>query len=124
MHLRINYTEKWLNKGLLATVCEIPTLRRLDLFYNNVANLSAKLVTCPQLTELDLSHIYMSELYKGSIRSMQRLRYLTVKANFLTKVPDDIRSLSSLIILNLSDNLISKLGCEDFTNTTHLTDLI
>uniref|UniRef100_A0AAQ6IRV2 TIR domain-containing protein n=1 Tax=Anabas testudineus TaxID=64144 RepID=A0AAQ6IRV2_ANATE len=65
----------------------------------------------------------MTELPKGSILSLKRLRFMTVKTNSLTKVPDDIRSLSSLEILNLSDNLISELGCDDFTNTTHLIEL-
>nr|QWW30862.1 TLR23 [Siniperca chuatsi] len=123
MHLRLNYMEKWIHKGLLATVCKIPTLKRLDLFYNHVANLSVKLVTCSQLTELDLSVTHMTELSRGSIRLMKRLRSLTLDTNSLTKVPDDIRSLSSLEILNLSDNLISDLGCEDFINTTRLTEL-
>nr|ULE72736.1 toll-like receptor 13 isoform a [Trachinotus ovatus] len=122
-HLRLNYMMKWINRGLLATVCKIPTLRKLELYYNNVANLSAKLVTCTQLSDLDLSIIHMTELSKGSIRSMQNLRSLNVEVNLLTKVPEDIRSLSSLEILNLSDNLISILGCEDFINTTHLIHL-
>lgn len=38
-------------------------------------------------------------------------------------MPDKIWSLSSLKILNLGDNLISELGCEDFINTTRLTEL-
>ncbi|XP_040908734.1 toll-like receptor 13 isoform X2 [Toxotes jaculatrix] len=123
MHLRLNYMEKWIKKGLLATVCEIPTLRKLDLFYNHVANLSSKLVTCSQLTHLDVSHTYMSELPKGSIGRMHQLRSLNVGTNFFTKVPDDIKNLSFLEFLSLENNLISKLGCEDFRNTTHLKEL-
>uniref|UniRef100_A0A4W6CLK3 TIR domain-containing protein n=1 Tax=Lates calcarifer TaxID=8187 RepID=A0A4W6CLK3_LATCA len=123
MHLTLNYMEKWIKKGLLATVCKIQTLRRLELFYNNLANFTVKLVTCSQLSDLDLSHMHTTELPKGSIQSMQRLRSLNLSINALTKVPDDIRSLSSLEILNLGGNLISKLSCEDFINATNLTDL-
>ncbi|XP_022603127.1 toll-like receptor 13 [Seriola dumerili] len=123
MHLRLNYMEKWIKKGLLATVCKIPTLRRLELYYNHDANLSAKLVTCSQLSDLDLSITHMTELSNGSIRSMQQLRSLNLEVNLLTNVPDEIRSLSSLTILNLSDNLLSTLGCEDFMNMKHLTHL-
>ncbi|XP_026205512.1 toll-like receptor 13 isoform X1 [Anabas testudineus] len=123
MHLRLDYMEKLIHKHLLAIVCKIPTLRKLDLFWNKVPNLSAKLVSCSQLSELDLSDTHMTELSKGSVRSMRRLRSLNVEHNLLTKVPDDVRSLSSLEILNLSYNLISELSCDDFINTTRLTEL-
>ncbi|KAA8578907.1 hypothetical protein FQN60_007918 [Etheostoma spectabile] len=123
MYLRLNNMEKWIRKDLLATVCKIPTLRKLDLFRNNVPNISAKLVACSQLSELDLTSTSMTELSKGSIQPMKRLSFLTLENNFLTKVPDDIRSLSSLKILNLGVNTISELSCEDFTNTTRLREL-
>uniref|UniRef100_A0A3Q1JSJ8 TIR domain-containing protein n=1 Tax=Anabas testudineus TaxID=64144 RepID=A0A3Q1JSJ8_ANATE len=123
IHLKLSYMDEWIVKGLLETVCKIQTLTSLDLSHSNVTNLSAKLVTCSQLSDLDLSNTHMTELPKGSILSLKRLRFMTVKTNSLTKVPDDIRSLSSLEILNLSDNLISELGCDDFTNTTHLIEL-
>ncbi|XP_042370675.1 slit homolog 1 protein-like, partial [Plectropomus leopardus] len=122
-HLRFNYVDEWIQKGLLETVCKIPTLRTLELYYNHAANLSAKLVACSQLGELDLSHTYMQELSNGSIRLMKQLKNLTVAANFLNKVPDDIRSLSLLEILNLGSNLISELSCKDFRNSTRLTKL-
>ncbi|XP_045915022.1 toll-like receptor 13, partial [Micropterus dolomieu] len=123
MHLRLSYMETFIQKGLLATVCKILTLRRLDLLYNSVPKLSSKLVTCSQLNELDLSNTNTSELPKGSMRLMKSLRSLTLYANGLTKVPDDIRSLSSLEVLRLSANRISELTCEDFINTTRLTEL-
>ncbi|XP_045914746.1 toll-like receptor 13 [Micropterus dolomieu] len=123
MHLRLSYMETFIQKGLLATVCKILTLRRLDLLYNSVPKLSSKLVTCSQLNELDLSNTNTSELPKGSMRLMKSLRSLTLDFNFLTKVPDDIRSLSSLEVLRLSANRISELTCEDFINTTRLTEL-
>lgn len=122
-YLQLNYMEKWLKRGLLATVCKIPTLRVLDLFYNHLQNVTMDLATCSQLTELDLSTTYISELPKGSIRSMEQLRALKVSDNSLTKVPDDIKSLSSLEILYMGSNLISEFGCDDFKNTTHLTEL-
>uniref|UniRef100_A0A3Q1IFC9 TIR domain-containing protein n=1 Tax=Anabas testudineus TaxID=64144 RepID=A0A3Q1IFC9_ANATE len=122
-HLRLNYMEKLIHKHLLATVCKIPTLRKLDLYWNKVPNLSAKLVSCSQLSELKLSETNMTELSKGSLQSMKRLQSLALDKNFLTKVPDDIRSLSYLEILVLSDNYISELGCDDFLNTTQLSEI-
>ncbi|XP_026155776.1 toll-like receptor 13 [Mastacembelus armatus] len=122
MHLTLDYS-KLVNKRVLATVCKIPTLRILDLLNNQISNLSVQLVACSQLSELVLSSNYMAEISKSSIQSMKRLRSLDASTNLLTKVPDDVRSLSSLEILDLSDNHISDLSCEDFINTTHLTEL-
>ncbi|XP_008296085.1 toll-like receptor 13 [Stegastes partitus] len=123
MHLRLNCVNRWFRKGLLATICKIPTLRKLDLSYNHLHNSTVKLVACSQLCELDLTHTDLHELPKGSIISMKRLTSLSVGTNWLTKVPDDIRRLNSLEILDLRGNLISDLSCEDFLNTTRLTDL-
>ncbi|KAF3834884.1 hypothetical protein F7725_027442 [Dissostichus mawsoni] len=123
VHLRLIYMEKLIHKGILATVCKIPTLKKLVLYFNHVPNLSSQLVDCHHLSELDLSNTYMRELPEGKIRFMKQLRFLTLQCNLLTKVPDDIQSLSSLKILNLGDNLISDLSCNDFINTTGLTEL-
>ncbi|XP_039676586.1 toll-like receptor 13 [Perca fluviatilis] len=123
MHLRLNYMERLIDKGILATVCKIPTLKKLDLYWNKFPNISVQLVACSQLSELDLSSTSMTELSKGSIRLMKQLSSLTLENNILTKVPDDIQSLSSLEILNIGDNFISELGCEDFKNTTRLREL-
>ncbi|XP_072227241.1 uncharacterized protein [Leuresthes tenuis] len=122
-HLRLNYMDEWINKGLLATVCKIPTLRRLEMYYNNLTNFTLELSPCSELRELDLSITHITELSKGSIQSMKKLRSLNLEANLLTKVPPDIRSLASLEILNMNDNIIFELTCEDFVNTKHLTEL-
>ncbi|KAF3706868.1 Toll-like receptor 13 Precursor [Channa argus] len=122
IYLGLNHMEDVINKGLLATVCKIPTLRKLDLSYNSVNSFS-ELENCSQLSDLDLSITHTSELPKDLLRSLKRLRSLKLNINLLRKVPEDIRSLSTLEILNLSDNLISDLGCEDFINTTSLTEL-
>ncbi|CAK6984171.1 toll-like receptor 13, partial [Scomber scombrus] len=123
MHLTLNYMERWIKNGLLDTVCSIPTLKKLDLSYNSFPNISAKLVNCSQLTELDLSSTLMTEVFPGSIQSMKRLRYLNLQDNMLSKVPYDIRGLSSLEILDLSSNYVIELGCGNFLNTTRLTEL-
>uniref|UniRef100_A0A3B3YNA2 TIR domain-containing protein n=1 Tax=Poecilia mexicana TaxID=48701 RepID=A0A3B3YNA2_9TELE len=54
---------------------------------------------------------------------MRQMRFFNVSYNKLKKIPHDIRSLSSLEILIMNDNIISHLGCEDFVNTRHLTEL-
>uniref|UniRef100_A0AAQ5XXU8 TIR domain-containing protein n=1 Tax=Amphiprion ocellaris TaxID=80972 RepID=A0AAQ5XXU8_AMPOC len=123
MHLKLNYVSRWIRKGLLAMICKIPKLRKLDLSYNHLHNFTVNLIACSQLSELDLTNTYLTELPKGSVESMKRLTSLIVGTNWLTKVPDDIRSLYSLEILDLRGNLISDLSCEDFLNTTRLMNL-
>uniref|UniRef100_A0A669BL60 TIR domain-containing protein n=1 Tax=Oreochromis niloticus TaxID=8128 RepID=A0A669BL60_ORENI len=123
MDLRLNYMEKWNEKDLLSMVCQIPTLRILDLFNNHLTNSTGELLNWSQLTELDLSNTNIIILPKGSIDSMKQLKSLTLHTNMLTKVPDDIRSLISLEVPIMYHNLISEVHCEDFVNTTQLSEL-
>lgn len=122
-HLRMNYIDEWIHEGLLATVCSISSLRILELDFNKVENLSAQLEFCSQLLHLDLSCSDVSQVPPGSLQLMTQLQLLNLEVNFLTKVPEDIRSLSSVQILKLSDNQISEVGCEDFSNTSALVEL-
>uniref|UniRef100_A0A3Q3H263 TIR domain-containing protein n=1 Tax=Kryptolebias marmoratus TaxID=37003 RepID=A0A3Q3H263_KRYMA len=93
-HLRLNYLNKVLKKGLLST-----------------------------LIELNLTETHINALPKGSLQLMKNLNSLNVKSNSLTKVPNDIKNLTFLEILTMDYNLISELTCEDFVNTTRLTEL-
>uniref|UniRef100_A0A3Q2QST8 Toll-like receptor 13 n=1 Tax=Fundulus heteroclitus TaxID=8078 RepID=A0A3Q2QST8_FUNHE len=122
-HLRLNYLNEQVRARVLTTICKIPTLRRLDLSKNVFAHFTLKLSPCFDLTELDLSSTYITELPKGSIHSMKKLQSLDMSNNELTTIPYDIRTLSSLEILSLEVNAISELTCEDFLNTTHLKEL-
>ncbi|MEQ2314404.1 hypothetical protein AMECASPLE_011870 [Ameca splendens] len=122
-HLRLNALKMRVYEGLLSTVCKIPTLRKLDLFNSHINNLPVKLALCSQLTELDMRKSDIPELPQGSLRSMKQLRSLNLFDNQLIKVPYDIRGLNSLEIFNLNDNYIPELTCEDFMNTTRLTEL-
>ncbi|XP_029700411.1 toll-like receptor 13 isoform X2 [Takifugu rubripes] len=122
-HLRMNYIDEWIREGLLATVCRIPSLRVLELYYNKVPNLSAQVEFCSELVQLDLSCSDVSEVPPGSFRLMKQLRLLNLEVNLLTKVPEDIRNISSLQVLYLSDNLITEVGCEEFSNTSALVEL-
>ncbi|XP_015230536.1 PREDICTED: toll-like receptor 13 [Cyprinodon variegatus] len=121
-YLRLQFLHEWIRDGLLSAVCKIPTLRKLDIF-SILHGSTSKLAPCSQLTELDLFFTEIDELSEGSVRSMRQLRSLNVSTNQLSKVPYDIRSLSSLQILKLDNNIISDLNCDDFLNTTQLTEL-
>ena len=121
-HLKLSYTEKWINRGLLKTACSIPSLRSLDLTYNSVVNIDQKLAYCSQLTMLYLSSNRISNLSSQSIQSMKRLRYLDLGGNNLSSVPL-VNSLSSLEILYLVGNNIAEVGCLDFFSLTGLKEL-
>uniref|UniRef100_A0A3B3UKL7 TIR domain-containing protein n=1 Tax=Poecilia latipinna TaxID=48699 RepID=A0A3B3UKL7_9TELE len=122
-HFKINMVVRWIKRGLLSAVCKIQSLRRLDLFYNNMNNMTLKLAPCSQLTELYLQETNLDELTNGSIQSMKMLQVLNMSDNQLTRVSHDIRSLAFLKVLHLDNNYISKLSCEDFENTTRLVEL-
>ncbi|XP_041665753.1 toll-like receptor 13 [Cheilinus undulatus] len=121
--LQLNFMWQLFSEGLLPTVCKIPTLRSLDLSVNDDADISAQLGACSQLKELYLGNTNTSEIPKGSLSMMKQLRLLDLRQNLINRVPEDIRSLSSLRELRLGINRISELSCEDFTNTTSLTEL-
>lgn len=122
-HLRMINIDEWIHEGLLATVCRISSLRVLELYFNKVVNLSAEVEFCSELVQLDLSCSDVSEVPPGSFRLMKQLRLLNLEINFLTKVPEDIRNISSLQVLYLDDNVITEVGCEDFSNTSALVEL-
>uniref|UniRef100_A0A3B5QP55 Toll-like receptor 13 n=1 Tax=Xiphophorus maculatus TaxID=8083 RepID=A0A3B5QP55_XIPMA len=122
-YLSLDATSRWIERGLLSTVCNIPTLRSLDLTCSDLRNLTFELASCSQLLELDLSFGQMAELRKGSIQSINRLQSLNVTNNKLTIVPHDIRNLAFLEVLNMQNNTILTLTCEDFVNTTSLREL-
>lgn len=121
--LKMIYSDEWIREGLLATVCRISSLRVLELNYNKAANPSAEVEFCSELVQLDLCCSEVSEIPPGSFRLMKQLRLLNLETNVLTKVPEDIRNFSSLQVLHLNDNLITEVGCEEFSNTSALVEL-
>uniref|UniRef100_A0A3Q3GM93 TIR domain-containing protein n=1 Tax=Labrus bergylta TaxID=56723 RepID=A0A3Q3GM93_9LABR len=96
-HLQLNFMKPWIDKGLLATVCKIPTFKKLDLSFNYFANSSAKFGACSQLRELDLSCAKMTELPKGTIGMMRRLSCV-------------FQNLNRLKVLCMSENLLWTFG--------------
>ncbi|CAN9503591.1 unnamed protein product [Ophioblennius macclurei] len=123
VELQMNYVGKWIKKGLLDTVCDIPTLQTLVLEYNHLEKLTWTLEKCSQLSRLDLSSTHLRVLPEGSICFMKQLKFLKLTSNLLTEIPKDIGSLASLLTLDLNGNLISELQCGDFGNATGLTEL-
>uniref|UniRef100_UPI003AAF9A1E uncharacterized protein n=1 Tax=Centroberyx gerrardi TaxID=166262 RepID=UPI003AAF9A1E len=123
-NLLLNYMEEWIEDGLVDIACQIPALRTLDLGVNNIGSVDDELLqSCSQLTELDLSVNGLTELSEDSLRPLKQLRRLSVSRNGLSEVPLALRGVSTLEILDLSFNFISRLGCSDFLNLIGLTEL-
>uniref|UniRef100_A0A4W5NGI6 Toll-like receptor 22 n=1 Tax=Hucho hucho TaxID=62062 RepID=A0A4W5NGI6_9TELE len=111
-------------KALTDIACHIPTLSLLQLHRNNKSVLSKEfLQSCKQLTEMDVCDNNINQLSEFLFRSMEQLSTLKLGHNRLSSVPKATRNLSTLKILELSFNIINKLGCSDFSNLTGLTQL-
>ncbi|XP_045553630.1 toll-like receptor 13 [Salmo salar] len=127
VHLRLNDLvngSRLKIKALTDIACHIPTLSVLRLEYNNIGNLSEEfLQSCKHTTEVDISDTGLTQLSDFSFRSIEQLSTLKLGHNRLSSVPKATRNLPKLKILDLSFNIINKLGCSDFSNLTGLTQL-
>ncbi|KAM9396159.1 uncharacterized protein ACWYII_032282 [Salvelinus alpinus] len=125
VHLRLYDISEERVKALTDIACQIPTLSLLRLHHNNIRVLSKEfLQSCKQLTEMDVGDNNINQLSEFLFRSMEQLSTLKLGHNSLSSVPNATRSLPTLKILDLSFNIIHKLGCSDFANLTGLTQLI
>ncbi|CDQ83880.1 unnamed protein product [Oncorhynchus mykiss] len=124
VHLRLYDISEERVKALIDFACNIPTLSLLRLHHNNISALSEEfLQSCKQVTEVDLENNNIIQLSEVSFRSMEQLSTLRLGHNRLSSVPDATRNISTLMLLDLSFNIIHKLGCSDFSNLTGLTQL-
>ncbi|CDQ83878.1 unnamed protein product [Oncorhynchus mykiss] len=127
VHLRLNDLVKGSRlkvKALTDIACHIPKLSVLRLEYNNIGNLSEEfLQSCKHMTEVDISNTGLTQLSEFSFRSIEQISALKLGHNRLSSVPKATRNLPTLKILDLSFNIINKLGCSDFSNLTGLTQL-
>ncbi|XP_045553629.1 toll-like receptor 13 [Salmo salar] len=124
VHLRLYDIGEERVKALTDIACHIPTLSLLRLHHNNISVLSKEfLQSCKHLTEMDVCDNNINQLSEFSFRSMEQLSTLKLGHNSLSSVPNATRNLPTLKILDLSFNIINKLGCSDFANLTGLTQL-
>ncbi|XP_031648397.1 toll-like receptor 13 [Oncorhynchus kisutch] len=124
VHLRLYDISEERVKALTDIACHIPTLSLLRLHHNNISVLSKEfLQSCKQLTEMDVCDNNINQLSELLFRSMEQLSTLKLGHNRLSSVPKATRNISTLMLLDLSFNIINKLGCSDFSNLTGLTQL-
>uniref|UniRef100_A0A8C6S9T1 TIR domain-containing protein n=1 Tax=Neogobius melanostomus TaxID=47308 RepID=A0A8C6S9T1_9GOBI len=108
-------------RTLINKSCSIPTVSTLKLGQNNLFYISSSLFEiCTNVTEIVLSKCGIKRIADESFRPVLRLRTLRLDRNKLQTVPSAISNLRSLNKLDLSNNSIESLGCNDFANLTLL----
>ncbi|XP_026217825.1 toll-like receptor 13 [Anabas testudineus] len=121
--LRMNAMKQNLT-ALVYISCSIPTMSTLQLRHNKLRTVSSDMFNmCINVTELDLINNQIQIIHKDAFRALQKLRILTLSGNLLSSVPTATRNLPALEELNLNNNNISRLECEDFANQTMLRRL-
>uniref|UniRef100_A0AAY5KKE7 TIR domain-containing protein n=1 Tax=Esox lucius TaxID=8010 RepID=A0AAY5KKE7_ESOLU len=121
VNLTLNNQVEYKLKTLVDEACHIPTLRTVHLKENNISK--DMLQSCTQVTEMDLSGSDTIELSELFFRSMKYLRILSLQSNKLLFIPNVLKNLATLEVLDLSGNMISRLDCLDLDNLTRLTEL-
>uniref|UniRef100_A0A8C6WGQ3 Toll-like receptor 22 n=1 Tax=Neogobius melanostomus TaxID=47308 RepID=A0A8C6WGQ3_9GOBI len=108
-------------RTLINKSCSIPTVSTLKLGQNYLFNISSSLFEmCTNVTEIDLSKCGIKQIADESFRPVLRLRTLSLDRNKLQTVPSAISNLRWLNKLDLSNNSIKSLECNDFANLTLL----
>ncbi|XP_028288635.1 toll-like receptor 22 [Parambassis ranga] len=121
--LRMNGMKHSLSK-LIAISCTIPTMSTLQLRDNKLNFIGSDLFgSCVNVIELDLTQNRIKNLHDDAFVSLHRLRILNLSHNKISTVPAATRNLPVLSELDLSTNLITALGCDDFANQTKLREL-
>ena len=93
----------------------------LDLSYIYLTELPKEIGKLSQLTDLNLSHNKLTELPK-EIGNLTQLTELYLDNNELTELPKEIGNLTQLTYLNLKDNKLTELP-KEIGNLTQLTKL-
>lgn len=113
--------------GLAALInisCSIPTVSKLQLRKNRLRSINSSMFhLCSNVTELDLGQNRVDSIDEGAFRSMPELTVLTLSKNHLRSVQAATRNLPTLVELDLSNNKIEALHCDDFANLTRLRRL-
>uniref|UniRef100_A0A8C6UUL3 TIR domain-containing protein n=1 Tax=Neogobius melanostomus TaxID=47308 RepID=A0A8C6UUL3_9GOBI len=108
-------------RTLINKSCSIPTVSTLKLGQNYLFNISSSLFEmCTNVTEIVLSKCGIQRIADESFTPVLRLRTLRLDRNKLQTVPSAISNLRSLNNLDLSNNSIKSLECNDFANLTLL----
>lgn len=84
----------------------------LDLSYQNMTSVPRDLFSNTTLTTLDLSHNALSGALPGEVRHLSKLEVLDLSDNMFTGVPAEVGQLSRLSELDLSNNALTGLPHE------------
>ncbi|XP_045890674.1 toll-like receptor 13 isoform X1 [Micropterus dolomieu] len=122
--LRMNGMKRNRLPALINISCTIPSVTTLQLRSNNLTFVDSDMFQlCINVTELDLTSTYITNIQDEAFRSIRGLRILSLSRNRIASVPAATRNIPTLSELDLSANLIASLGCHDFANLTKLRQL-
>ncbi|XP_055364654.1 uncharacterized protein LOC114852857 [Betta splendens] len=114
--LRMNGMKQNLT-ALISISCSIPTLSSLQLWQNGLTSVTSQMFDrCLNVTELDLAQNRIHEIQDDAFRPLHRLRILSLSYNRFLSVPAAVRDLPALQVLELNNNRLKTLGCEDFAH--------
>ncbi|XP_051985511.1 volume-regulated anion channel subunit LRRC8E [Xyrauchen texanus] len=102
-------------------VSKLRALETLDMSWNKIRRLPARLCYCTKLRHLDLSHNQLTSL-PSEIGILQCLQFLSVAYNSLESLPEELFSCKRLKVLALGNNSISVLSPR-VMNLAHLVRL-
>uniref|UniRef100_A0A3P9QIF1 Toll-like receptor 13 n=1 Tax=Poecilia reticulata TaxID=8081 RepID=A0A3P9QIF1_POERE len=109
---------------LINLSCSIPTVSKLQFRSNNLRTISSYFFKpCVNVVELDLSENHIKSIDENAFTSMINLTILKLSKNKLSSVPNATQTLQNLSQLDLSNNMISTLTCQDFSSQTKLKEL-
>lgn len=101
------------NNGPVAPTSETTSSStKLDLSNQNLTQVPKSVFSQTNLTELDLSNNQLSGAIPGEIRFLSRLEVLDLSDNAMTGLPAEIGQLSALKTLDLSNNQLTGLPLE------------
>ncbi|XP_033634745.1 toll-like receptor 6 [Asterias rubens] len=112
--------------GLKRIPDTLPSNYRLFNFDNNMLSVIEEddLVGIVKTRYLSLSRCNITKIQEGAFRSVYNLSELYLAGNRLNAVPREIRNLSRLQLLDMSDNSIDRLAKHSFTGMTKLQRLL
>lgn len=122
--LKMNNMYKSNISKLVNISCTIPTMSKFLLRQNKLTFIHSNLFhLCINVTELDVGDNKIKMIQDDAFGSIHGLRILTLAKNKLQSVPAAIRNVPTLSELDLSNNDISRLECQDFATLTKLRHL-
>ncbi|XP_065834335.1 leucine-rich repeat-containing protein 40-like isoform X1 [Oscarella lobularis] len=103
-------------------LCQLrDSMRTLSLAHNKLSSLSSAIVSCVQLTRLDLSANSLFDL--PDVQPLSNLLELIISYNRFSRIPESVFKIKTLETLLASDNQLCEIDVDGLRNLKRLTSL-